>query len=354
MFKSNKIKNSYYYVNQSIIPNCFLNRIGSIAILYAYISSNLIFSQNLIPNNGFENHQNCTNPFVNSTVELCDSWFNAFPSNNTVDWYSDCFCGPIDDYCPPNLYYGNTFPHTGQCMIGFDPFFFPTGHRETIGVKLIEPLIKDSAYCLSFWIKNSLNHGYLYSLDHLDILFLSDSSGLITPELYQPSVRFENEGELDPGNDWIELSAFFIANGNEEYMYIGEFGTDPSFYHSDPDAVASTAERIYYYFDDFQLFKCNKDSLIEPVLELPNVFTPNNDFINDIYELEIKNLEALQILVLNRWGEIVFEYDGLNTTWTGNNQNNEPLHEGVYYIKAIVTPKYSEPFVKYQFVHLIR
>lgn len=325
-----------------------------IVMLLVLSKTSISKSQNLIPNYSFESHINCSSSFVNSTLELCDYWFNAFPSNNTVDWNSDCLCGIINDFCPPNLYYGLSLPHTGQSMIGFDPFYIGNSHREIVGVELLQPLVKDSAYCLSFWVKNSLNHGYEYSLSHLDILFTSDSSDLVDPQLFIPSVRINNNGQLDSGSDWVQINTFYIANGNEKFMYLGEFGDDPIYYHSDPDAVNTTAERIYYYFDDFELFMCNKDSLTETILILPNVITPNDDHVNDKYEISMKNIDSLRIFILNRWGNSVREYDGLSEIWDGTDSKGDPLSDGVYFIKAIVYPKYQEQFIKHQYVHLIR
>lgn len=56
-------------------------------------------------------------------------------------------------------------------------------------------------------------------------------------------------------------------------------------------------------------------------LTIPNVFTPNNDGINDLFE--IRNLEHYpnaQIVIYNRWGSKVFEHnDYYNNWWDGNN-----------------------------------
>ncbi len=62
---------------------------------------------------------------------------------------------------------------------------------------------------------------------------------------------------------------------------------------------------------------------------IPNVFTPNNDGVNDVFI--VKNIEYLdwEVLIYNRWGRKVFEQKGYNNSdkvWTG-----EGCSEGVYY-----------------------
>ena len=68
----------------------------------------------------------------------------------------------------------------------------------------------------------------------------------------------------------------------------------------------------------------------ECLLEIPNIFTPNGDGINDVFlygNAEGKNLETK---IFNRWGEKVMEWKG-NSGWDGHG-----VHDGVYYylIKA--------------------
>ncbi len=64
-------------------------------------------------------------------------------------------------------------------------------------------------------------------------------------------------------------------------------------------------------------------------IELPNIFSPNNDGMND--KLEFKNLEFFKdsrLVVTNRWGKVVYEeerYDMFNN-WRGDD-----LAEGVYF-----------------------
>jgi gliding motility-associated-like protein len=61
--------------------------------------------------------------------------------------------------------------------------------------------------------------------------------------------------------------------------------------------------------------------------DLPNVFTPNGDGINDYFVID----EALlfpnnELIVLNRWGQEVYSMNGYNNTFDGGG-----LHDGVYF-----------------------
>jgi len=66
-------------------------------------------------------------------------------------------------------------------------------------------------------------------------------------------------------------------------------------------------------------------------LFVPNVFTPNNDAINDRLEVECA-IEPSTIHIYNRWGNLVFESDKANTIfWDGRNFSGAEVQPGVYY-----------------------
>jgi gliding motility-associated-like protein len=83
--------------------------------------------------------------------------------------------------------------------------------------------------------------------------------------------------------------------------------------------------------------------------EFPNVITPNSDGTNDVFE--IQNLpENTKVLILNRWGNIVFSSDNYQNNWDGKDTSGKELVDGVY------TYKFSTVFGTrgHGFLHLIR
>ncbi|MFN3918433.1 MAG: gliding motility-associated C-terminal domain-containing protein [Flavobacteriales bacterium] len=64
---------------------------------------------------------------------------------------------------------------------------------------------------------------------------------------------------------------------------------------------------------------------------IPNVFTPNGDGINDIFYVTTENIVELKATVFNRWGQVVFEWDALNSGWDGRTLAGEEASEGTYF-----------------------
>ena len=62
-----------------------------------------------------------------------------------------------------------------------------------------------------------------------------------------------------------------------------------------------------------------------------NVFTPNNDGVNDVFSFDDWDLSSLYVEIYNRWGERVYHWDAPNGNWNGIAYNGDKAPEGVYY-----------------------
>lgn len=69
--------------------------------------------------------------------------------------------------------------------------------------------------------------------------------------------------------------------------------------------------------------------------ELPNVFSPNGDKINDQFKpLEgWRFVENIDLIVLNRWGQEVFRTNDPLINWDGKNALGQDLEAGTYYYR---------------------
>ncbi|MEO1653705.1 MAG: gliding motility-associated C-terminal domain-containing protein, partial [Bacteroidota bacterium] len=75
----------------------------------------------------------------------------------------------------------------------------------------------------------------------------------------------------------------------------------------------------------------------------PNVFTPNGDGVNDLWEVPLLNsFETARIQIFNRWGDRVFESTGYNVPWDGT-FNGNPVANSTYYYVIELNP---EPTVR--------
>lgn len=73
------------------------------------------------------------------------------------------------------------------------------------------------------------------------------------------------------------------------------------------------------------------------VIDIPNVFTPNGDLANDVFFFNSIGVETIEITILNRWGNLVFESDEVNFFWNGKTAGGQDAKEGVYFFKYQAT-----------------
>ncbi len=70
----------------------------------------------------------------------------------------------------------------------------------------------------------------------------------------------------------------------------------------------------------------------ESVTEVPNVFSPNNDGVNDTFRVEGNYLERFSMEVFNRWGQLVFESTNPLLGWNGGLDNSGArVPDGTYF-----------------------
>ena len=92
----------------------------------------------------------------------------------------------------------------------------------------------------------------------------------------------------------------------------------------------------------------------DPVIEAPNVFTPNLDGSNDIYTVQWKNLKKLRLIIFNRWGNVLYDETSEDLTnmvpsWDGGN-----AEEGVYFYRYEGVGITGQELEGHGFLHLVR
>jgi gliding motility-associated-like protein len=90
-------------------------------------------------------------------------------------------------------------------------------------------------------------------------------------------------------------------------------------------------------------------------LVIPNVFTPNNDGVNDIFWLRASNLTDISIWIYDRWGRKVFESnsDTGNIAWDGKSGGKD-VAEGTYFYVLKATGKEGNSYEKKGTINLYR
>jgi len=67
--------------------------------------------------------------------------------------------------------------------------------------------------------------------------------------------------------------------------------------------------------------------------EIPNVFSPDGDGINEIlYPFPYQSIEKIDLKIFNRWGQLIFQTNDPVINWDGKIEKSDKLvATGVYY-----------------------
>lgn len=92
-----------------------------------------------------------------------------------------------------------------------------------------------------------------------------------------------------------------------------------------------------------------------PEIVFPNVFSPNDDGINDFWTfVTLTKAAELHVQIINRWGNLVFESNELNMIWNGKSATGTDLHEGVYFYRYKVVGLNGEQYEGHGNITLVR
>ncbi len=117
--------------------------------------------------------------------------------------------------------------------------------------------------------------------------------------------------------------------------------TDPNAINYNPNAVESDGSCAYPI----------------PVVTAPNVITANGDNVNGYFFLQTTYAESIELTILNRWGNAIFEgYGDQNNQpyWNGENKNGILVEDGVYFYRYKVTGIQGDVIEGHGFVQVVR
>lgn len=166
--------------------------------------------------------------------------------------------------------------------------------------------------------------------------------------------------------DYNNTEVVFTNTSVNSTNYLWDFGdysaqvTDVNPVHNYPIGVTENYFVTLYAFNAMGCID-SISKLIEigyPLANytIPNVFTPNGDNDNDFFKLiNNENIPELEIIILNRWGNLVFESTDVNFNWNGLLHNNgSECSDGTYFYKIRLKDMNGDEVEEHGFVQLSR
>lgn len=279
-----------------------------------WFSSLTLWSQNLVPNPGFEEFTKCPSGFSTNRNDFQIYGWQS-PTNGTPDHFHSCSSGDSD---VPINWAGNSNAHNGKGYAGIYVWRTTANYREYLQGELASPLNPGDKYILEFYYKLA-NHAVFainrmgLALVHEPVNVANDKVLGITPVL---SIEGDTAITTETGT-WEHARIEYTAEGGERYVVIGNFFNNsqtkvtrlPFRYGQNPMLNFAS----YYYIDDVS---------VRAVDTTQRVISPNT-----LAPLTPERIEISRDYTLK---DIKFEFD----SYVIHPSSNDELNKVVAYLKA--------------------
>ena len=155
---------------------------------------------------------------------------------------------------------------------------------------------------------------------------------------------------ISPASGVAPLNASTTNLSQNAISYFWNFGNGVTSTEETPSTQFLYEGTFYVWLTATSALGC-KDSTYQIVTVdespdfIPNVFTPNEDMVNDeFYPIISKITENYQMMIFNRWGELIFETTRQKDRWDGTYHNAE-VPVGVYFYTIMYS--YHSKLFKY-------
>lgn len=163
---------------------------------------------------------------------------------------------------------------------------------------------------------------------------ISSIEDLSVPVLQQLNTNLYSTGTKELFTEKVETSAVNIEENNN--IESKDKTETPVQRTIDVDQTNEPTEKHY--------------TLVDPV----NIFTPNSDGVNDIFELPSTGLEAFSIVVLDGRNKVVFTSTDPDFKWGGTLSGGEPLPTGNYIYYLTARDKNGNPVTQSSYLQIVR
>ena len=168
----------------------------------------------------------------------------------------------------------------------------------------------------SGWYWLEATNGSCFSRDSIEVLFYENPVSLLQDDLILCFDDMIGGYNLDPGRSGV-------------YNYLWSTG--------DTTQVINITSKGTYLLELENLANCTTEDYIEIKEDcpahvwLPNSFTPDNNMTNDVWIINGRGIETLDIFVFNRWGELIWEGNALGDFWDGRHyKTNKKVQQDIY------------------------
>lgn len=288
------------------------------------------YTQNLVPNPGFENiNWNCSGVLRSGTsINTITDWFSPVEGGS-----ADAFHDKYAELCKTNLSCHPSQleniktlekPKSGTGFVGF-VICSKLNTREYIQVKLIRPLEAGNEYQISFYALQE-RKGATHISSSIGALFSVDTISGNRGNIFDVHPQFANfkTNFIIPGK-WKKLFGQFIAKGGEQFLTIGNFLNKKNSIIKERQNGNGDYRAIYVYIDDVSLIKIGPKQKTNSFTEL--IKTGKIDLHNLLFETGSATIDTGSYHILKELELILVKHNELKIEIIGHTDNEGDIKD---------------------------
>ena len=142
---------------------------------------------------------------------------------------------------------------------------------------------------------------------------------------------------VSPITGQTPLTVNFTNNSINATNYLWDFGTIDTSTQVNPVYSVVPTGTFTICLIAYNAFACADTACSDVEVDLnslfiiPNVFTPNDDNINDLFQVNGVGLKTLNAEIFNRWGEKIAEWHTIDGGWDGRTASGIAAGSGTYF-----------------------
>lgn len=187
----------------------------------------------------------------------------------------------------------------------------------------------------------------------------------IAPEEEHENIDFTLSIESSVFEGYVPMEVEFYAQTNGEIAsYLWDFGdgtatsdqlmVQHTFFESGEYKVGLTVVDKYANARTvYQLVQVKEQLKASSLNEIPNVFSPNGDGVNDIIKVEGKNINRFYAEVLDANGKVLFQWNSIDGFWDGRDMANNKLPKGIYRLMVTAVGEDDEKHIRKKTISLL-
>lgn len=131
--------------------------------------------------------------------------------------------------------------------------------------------------------------------------------------------------------DGVNHYELYRRNGREEYGLVNNTGLDTFDFYDDGTKTFQQCYKVKSFENNSNEVSWSNEICFhfDPILFVPNAFTPNGDTRNDLYTWSYASINTFNIRIYDRWGELIYSGDSPDKFWDGMYRGTE-APDGVY------------------------